>query len=100
MLQYWIFNMDEKEPNLIDSSHSKPYTKDGITVEVCIYCLDQTPREWTLEVVNFRGTSIIWDQVFETDDEALSEFQRTVREDGMKYFVEDGNVVQFPGNRS
>ena len=88
--------MDEKQPNLITSGYSKHITQDGITIELCIYCLEDKLDEWTLEVVNYKGTSIVWDDVFSTDDAAYVEYKRTVRDEGMKTFLDNGNVIQFP----
>lgn len=85
--------MQEREPNLITSGLSGSVTKDGITVQVHIVRLEGKP-EWTLEVVNARGTSIVWDDPFLSDDAAYAEFQHTVQEEGMGAFLDD-NVVPF-----
>ena len=73
------------DPKIIDSKHSGFVTRDGVTVELCIYRLEHT--KWTLEVVDKEGTSTVWDDEFETDDDALVEFERTVRESGMLEFL-------------
>ena len=73
------------DPEVIDSKHSGYITRHGVTVELCIYRLAHT--KWTLEVVDAQGTSIVWDDEFDTDDEALAEFERTVRENGMLEFM-------------
>lgn len=72
------------DPKVIDSKHCGFITRDGVTVELCIYRLEDT--KWTLEVVDAEGTSTVWDDPFETDDDALAEFERTVRESGMLEF--------------
>ena len=41
------------DPEIIKSRHSGTFTKDGVTVEVCIYRLANT--KWTLEVVDREG---------------------------------------------
>lgn len=64
------------DPELISSRHNGRFTKDGVTVEVCIYRLATTG--WTLEVVDQEGTSTVWDDEFETDDAAHAEFLATV----------------------
>jgi hypothetical protein len=86
--------VNDCDPNLVFSSHSGKMTKDGVTVEVSIIRLEHE-NDWTLEVVNDAGTSIVWDAVFQSDDEAMNEFRRTVTEEGMKAFLEDSNVVPF-----
>lgn len=72
------------DPKVIDSKHSGFITRDGVTVELCIYRLEDT--KWTLEVVDNEGTSTVWDGEFDTDDDALVEFERTVLESGMLEF--------------
>jgi hypothetical protein len=46
-------------------------------------------------VVNNRGTSIVWDDKFATDDLALAAFEQVVAEEGMATFLDSGNVVPF-----
>ncbi len=87
--------MDEREPNLITSDLSRHVTRDGITVELCIYRLE-TKTEWALEVVNPTGTSIVWDNQFPSDEAANEEFLRTVDKEGMADFLDDAKVVPFP----
>ena len=49
--------------------------------------------DWSLEVVNSASTSIVWDDLFASDDEAFAEFERTVAEEGMRTFLDKGNVI-------
>lgn len=86
--------MREREPNLVTSSLSGRITRDGITVEVSIIRLEHSP-EWTLEVVNPAGTSIVWDDPFLTDDEAFAEFEKTVKEEGIACFLDSATVIPF-----
>ena len=86
--------MEEREPNLVTSSFSRHITRDGITVELCIYRLETKP-EWTLEVVNSAGTSIVWDHLFSSDIAANDEFLRTVTEEGMASFLDSAKVIPF-----
>ena len=85
--------MSEPDPQIIESSLSSHITRDGITVEVCIYRLEDT--EWTLEVVNSNGTSIVWDDLFPSDKAAHDEFERTIAEDGMASFKDDDQTNAF-----
>jgi hypothetical protein len=84
--------MTEREPNLVISSLSGPVTRDDVTVEVDIYRFEHETA-WTLEVVNDAGTSIVWDDLFASDDDAHAEFLRTVAEEGMLAFLDKGNVI-------
>ena len=85
---------DSREPNLVISSLSRTVKRDGIIVEVNI-CRLEKDKSWTLEVVNSEGTSIVWDDAFDTDEDAYAEFERTVKEEGMKTFLDSGNVIPF-----
>ena len=85
--------MGECEPNLIMSGLSGVFTQDGINVEVNIVRLEHT--DWSLEVVNDVGTSIVWDELFSSDVAAHEEFRRTVADEGMNIFLGDGNVIPF-----
>lgn len=73
------------DPKVIDSKHTGYITREGVTVELCIYRLEHT--KWTLEVVDAEGNSTVWDDEFESDDDALAEFERTVQESGMLEFM-------------
>ena len=88
----------EREPTLIYSPLNGHFSKDGVRVEVIIISSDLDPT-WSLEVVNDIGTSTVWDNQFETDDQAYAAFRRVVDEEGMQAF--DGqpapsNVIPFP----
>jgi hypothetical protein len=49
-----------------------------------------------LEVVDSDGTSTVWDDLFGTDQEALDEVFRTIKEEGLSAFRDSGNVIRFP----
>lgn len=87
--------MEQRDPNLVTSGLSGGFTQDGITVEVLIYRLEDRPG-WALEVVDETGTSTVWDELFESDDQALQAFKATVAEHGMRTILDDGNVIPFP----
>ena len=86
--------MTERDPNIVYSSLSRRVTRDGITVKVEIVLEGET--EWSLEVVNAKNTSIVWDELFPTDEDAYAEFERTVAEEGMRTFLDSGKVIPFP----
>lgn len=69
------------DPILITSPLSGPFTEGDMTVDIQIYRLENT--QWTLEVVDGEGTSTVWDDQFETDAAAKSEFLRSVAEEGL-----------------
>jgi hypothetical protein len=76
----------EDDPKIIYSGHCTRFVRDGVAVDLQIYRLEDT--DWSLEVVNSANTSIVWDDLFKTDDEAFAEFMRTVNEEGMIAFAE------------
>lgn len=79
------------DPKIINSKHSGKFTRDGITVEVCIYRLETS--KWTLEVVDKEGTSIVWDGEFETDDDAHAEFLASVDAEGLDGIVKNSTTL-------
>jgi hypothetical protein len=85
----------EREPVLVYSSRNGRVTRDGITVEIAIY-KHEDDAEWLLEVVNAKGTSIVWDDTFPTVDDAYAAFEEVVAEEGMTAFLDDANVIPFP----
>jgi hypothetical protein len=86
--------MDQREPNLVYSSLSRTVTKDGLTVEVSIVRLENETW-WSLDVVDPSGTSIVWDDLFSSDEDAFAEFERTVAEEGIRTFLDEGKVIPF-----
>jgi hypothetical protein len=83
------------DPNIVNSGLSKRITVEGSTYEIEIYRLE-TNATWILEVVDKEGTSIVWDEQFKTDQDALAEALRTIREEGAAAFREDAKVIPFP----
>jgi hypothetical protein len=83
--------MDQREPNLVHSRLSRTVTKDGVTVQVSIVRLENETA-WSLEVVNSSGSSIVWDDLFPSDQDALAEFERTVAVEGISTFLDGGKV--------
>ncbi len=86
--------MGDRDPNLITSSLSRELSRDGVTVRVEIYRLEDRPG-WSLEVVNDRGTSTVWDDLFDTDDAADAAFRETVAAEGMAAFLDSATVIPF-----
>ena len=86
--------MTNTDPNLITSGLSREVTQSGVTVKVGIYRLEDETG-WSLEVVNAVGTSAVWDDLFDSDQAAWAEFERTLAEEGMAAFVDNGNVIPF-----
>jgi uncharacterized protein len=90
-----LMTSNENDLNLVYSKYCQVINRDGVKVEVSIVRLEHE-NEWTLEVCNEAGTSIVWDDVFVSDNAAFEELQRTIKDEGMRSFLDGGNVVQFP----
>jgi hypothetical protein len=71
--------MSERDSNIVKSGLSRTVKEDGFTTEVSIIRLEHETK-WSLEIVNSTGRSIVWDDLFSSDDEAFAEFERTVAE--------------------
>lgn len=62
------------------------FESGGIVVQVDIYHIPG--EEWTLEVIDEHRTSIVWDGTFASDEAALAEFNKDVREESLARIVE------------
>ena len=83
------------DPNIVTSSLSQQITIDGYKFSAEIYKLEEE-KEWALEVVDDEGTSIVWDDLFPSDQAAFDELQKAIKEEGLSAFRENANVVPFP----
>lgn len=75
------------DPELIQSPLSQAITRDGHTLRVDIYRLEDE-TDWLLEVVNEDGTSHVWDDRFATDQAALDAVQAAIDEEGIGAFLD------------
>ncbi|WP_075881856.1 hypothetical protein [Vreelandella massiliensis] len=74
------------EPDLVDSPFNQTLEIEDNVLQINIYRLE-TEASWTLEIVNESGTSFVWDESFETDDQALNEAKHSVDEEGVGAFL-------------
>jgi uncharacterized protein len=79
--------MDD-EFKIINSALSQKITRDGTTIEVLIY-RGEHEAAWILEVVDHAGGSTVWEETFQTEQDALSEVLRTIDEEGIACFLLD-----------
>ncbi len=82
------------DPNIVNSGLSQRVTVEGHNFSIEIYKLEGS-TEWSLEVVDEEGTSTVWDDLFDSDQAALDEVMRAIKEEGLAAFRESGNVVPF-----
>ncbi|MCJ2180602.1 hypothetical protein [Novosphingobium album (ex Hu et al. 2023)] len=80
--------MDDEDPNIVVSDLSRIVSEKGITVDVSIFRLEDE-TEWTLEVINESGTSIVWTDLFDTEEEAFAAFQHVLEDEGIETFLDD-----------
>lgn len=75
----------DQDYQLIISPLCQSITDKGHTVQLEIYRGSDTA--WTLEAVDADGNSTVWDDLFTTDQAALDEGLRTVREEGIEVLI-------------
>ena len=74
---------DDQEPDIIESPLSQSVTRKGVSVRVEIYRGSQ--GGWILEVVDAENASHVWDERFETDQQALTEALRALDEEPLEF---------------
>ena len=76
------------EHDLIYSPLQQTYSAGGRRVEIHIYRMPDTG--WSLEVVDEHKNSTVWDDLFETDEEALAVALQELNDDGIDAFIANG----------
>lgn len=84
---------DDEEPDFIESPLSQNVTRSGVTVRVDIY--GDSNNRWILEIVDAENTSHVWDEHFETDQQALDEALRALDEEPLEFL---GRTAEQPLN--
>lgn len=79
--------MTEQASNLILSALSQQFTEDDITVQVDIYRLEDEDG-WTLEVIDEDDISFVYEDLFETDQQAWDAFLADVEEYGLADIID------------
>ena len=74
-----------KDPEIIYSALSRTVREGGTEVRIDIYRLETT--DWSLEVIDETGASTVWEELFPTDQAALDEVMKTIREGGIRTFL-------------
>jgi hypothetical protein len=73
------------EPDFLLSPLSQPFTRNGIAVQVEIYA--DKAGKWILEVIDQERTSHVWDEHFDTNQQALAEAVRALKEEPMEFMT-------------
>ena len=71
--------------DIIHSPLTQTYSADGHSLRIQIY--RSADSQWLLEVVDERGTSTVWDDLFETDKLALEEAIMAIESEGIGSFI-------------
>jgi hypothetical protein len=74
---------DEHELKM--SPLSREITRDGVTVYIDIY--EDGDGGWTLEVVDEYSNSTVWNDPFDTDEDALREALDSIEREGIISFI-------------
>ncbi len=82
------------EPELVHSSLSQSVEVEGQTVVIEIYKLENE-LQWTLELVDEDNSSLVWDELFDTDFLALNEAKQTLAKEGLSAFT-NAEQAQLP----
>jgi len=76
------------DPEIIMSPLCGKITGDGTTIQVDIY-RGEDESGWILEVIDEENASTVWDDPFDTDQEALEAVMEVIEKDGIRSFLED-----------
>jgi hypothetical protein len=80
--------MTESEQHYEFSDFSGEFVDDEISLSLRIYRVAGTHHDWTLEVVDEDGNTTVWNDTFDTDQEAYEEFLAIVQREGIRTFLE------------
>jgi uncharacterized protein len=81
--------MDD-EIRIISSPLSQKITRDGTTVDVRIY-RGENDDGWMLEVIDSENGSTVWEDFFQTEQDALDEVIQTIASEGIGCFLAASN---------
>ena len=74
------------DPEIVMSPLCREIIKDGTRIQVDIY-RGENETGWILEVIDEEDASTIWDEPFDTDQEALDTVIKVIELDGIRSFL-------------
>ena len=74
------------DPEIIMSPLCREISEDGTKIQVDIY-RGEDKSGWILEVIDEENASTIWDEPFDTDQEALNAVLTVIKHDGIRSFL-------------
>ena len=80
------------DPEIIMSPLCREIVEDGTKIQVDIYRVEGIPG-WALEVIDEENASTVWDDPFDTDQEALDAVMEIIEKDGIRSFLESDSAV-------
>lgn len=86
--------MVDDEPNLVTSGKSQRLVVDGYPFSVEIY-RHEADKTRTLEIVDHRDTSHVWDDQFESDKDACDTAMQALASERAVGFMRGDNVIPF-----
>jgi hypothetical protein len=79
----------EEEPTIVYSPLRRRIEGEGTFIDVEIY-RGEHDAAWLLEVVDEENASTVYDEPFETDQEALEEVLAAIAKHGIRVYLENG----------
>jgi uncharacterized protein len=80
------------DPEIVMSPLCQEISNDGTKIQVDIY-RGEDESGWILEVIDEENTSTVWDEPFDTDEEALDTVMKVIEQDGIRSFLEGESEV-------
>lgn len=80
------------DPEIIMSPLCREISGDGTRIQVDIYSVEDESG-WFLEVIDEENASTVWDDPFDTHQEALDAMMEIMEKDGIRSFLESDSEV-------
>jgi uncharacterized protein len=80
------------DPEIVMSSLCREISKDGTKIQIDIY-RGEDDSGWILEVIDEENASTVWDDPFNSDQEALDAVMEVIEKDGIRSFLESDSGV-------
>ena len=71
------------DPEIVMSPLCREITGDGTKIQVDIYH-GEDDSGWILEIIDEENASTVWDEPFNTDQEALDAVMEVIEQDGIR----------------
>ena len=84
----------EDEFELEMSPLCQTISANGRSVQVEIYTGGE--NNWTLEIVDEESSSILWDEQFKSDKEALDFLSMAIEKEGLDALIDDAPLAEMP----